>query len=129
MCKFPVVDASSDVGHICACVYAWAMCMHTYSSVCCRLKPPVLVNIHHPHCNLFSPAELKLAGGGWRRDLPRGPLGTPSPRGSFPSFLESSVIGLSLAKFPPVFHPQKGGLSLSNLRVRGPGLPDSQKGN
>lgn len=82
--------------------------MHTVGSACCRLKSPVLVNTHHPGYNHSSLVKLKIAGGGWRRGLPQGPLGTPSPRGGrFSSFLESAVIGLSLTfilrkeGFPP----------------------------
>lgn len=86
------MSASSGAGHVCAHVRAWATCTHACAlSVCRHLKPPVLVNIRHLHYNLSSPAELKIAGSGWRRGLTRRPLGSPHPRGRFPSFLESCV--------------------------------------
>ena len=53
------------------CVPGPGVYMHTVGSACCRLKSPVLVNIHHPGYNHPSLVKLKIAGGGWRRGPPQ----------------------------------------------------------
>lgn len=93
---------------MCLCVYLGPV--HMYRLFCVLPSQAFYAGEYSsPSLTISSPEELKIARGRWRRGLPRGPLSTPPPRGSFPSFLESyAVIGLSLAKFPPVLHPQEG---------------------
>ena len=106
------------------CVYLGARCIHTYCSFCVPLSrashageypSPRLQSL------LYGGAENSwgVGGGGACHGDPS-ELPLPEEEGSQVSWSPLSVIGLSLAKFPPMFHPQKERLSPSSLWVRGP---------
>ena len=110
--------------HVYMCVYLGAGCIHTYCSF--RVPPS-----RAPHAGeypspwlqslLFGGAENSWGvggGGACQGDPSEIPL--PEEEGSQVSWSPLSVVGLSLAKFPPMFHPQKERLSPSSLWVRGP---------
>lgn len=98
--------------HVYMCVYLGARCIHTYCLFCVPLSrasrageypSPWLQSL------LSGGAENSWGvggGGACCGDLSELPL--PEEEGSQFSWSPLSVVGLSLEKFPPVFHPQKG---------------------